>query len=170
MDLRPPRTNREKNLLIEELLNQPHRFHALMKESMTKGVDERYWWAMTYVIEQSPTIADQWLNDMLDKLETTQKDSIKRNILRSLQYVEIPVELITRVLDVCYSIVGRETEKVAARVFAMTVIYNQIKVYPELGEELRQTLLDLYEYGSPGFKSRSGKIIKRLEQIKGNQF
>jgi hypothetical protein len=49
----------------------------------------------------------------------------------------------------------------------MTVLFNIVKKYPELKDELKMSIEDQLPYGSAGFKSRGRRILKSLEKISG---
>ncbi|MCK5279227.1 MAG: hypothetical protein KAQ62_19445, partial [Cyclobacteriaceae bacterium] len=56
-------------------------------------------------------------------------------------------------------------EPVAVKVFAMTVLFNIVQVYPELSEELEISIEEQMPFCSAGFKSRGRKVLKALSKI-----
>ena len=88
----------------------------------------------------------------------------KRNLLRILQHHSIPESLWGHAADQCFGFLSDPAEPVAVKVFSMSVLYNLTHEIPELGRELKILIEDQFPYGSPGFKSRGGKILKALQK------
>jgi hypothetical protein len=91
-------------------------------------------------------------------------DAVKRNIIRALQFVKIPKAYQGRAVNVCMKFLQDGKEKVATRVFAMTVLANLASEIPELKNELIPLIEDMMPYGSAGFISRGRKILKELRE------
>ena len=162
MRFKLPSSKRSRDELIEMLSDDPVLFDELMSMYVNEEVDELYGWPLTYVIERYPERGIKWVELLLNKLNSTDRDDAKRNITRSLQFVEIPEEHMSLALDYCYRILGSESEKTAARVFSMSVVYNITKKFPDLSAELLDTLTMLFPMASAGFQSRARTIIKDL--------
>ena len=162
-----PVSKYQRDALAKELKQDFDKFNTLLLDWINGEVDDRYWWAFTFVIEKHPEWIKNHLDVLLYKLQTTDKDDIKRNITRSLQFVKIPEQLTVLALDLSYQILKSEAEKTAQRVFSMTVIHRIVNDYPDLQNEFEDVLTDLYPYGSAGFKSRANKIIKELANKDG---
>jgi len=90
--------------------------------------------------------------------------SLKRNILRILQSMEIPENFLGEIYEACYGFLINPKEEIAIRAFAITVLYNISEKYPELKPELAATIESvLSEPGcSPGVQSRAKKALKNL--------
>lgn len=88
--------------------------------------------------------------------------AVKRNVVRVLQYQEIPEHLQGEVMNICFDLLADVKETVAVRVFSMTILDNLSKSYPEIRQELTTILESQLELGcTPGFRSRANKILKR---------
>ncbi len=88
--------------------------------------------------------------------------AVKRNTLKILQFVDIPEDLLGITADICFRLLNDGKEPIAVKVFAMTVIFNIVKKYPELNEELKISIEEQMPFASAGFKSRGNKILKAL--------
>ena len=91
----------------------------------------------------------------------------KRNILRILQFTDIPEEWQGYAADICFRFLGNVQEPIAVRAFAMTVVYNIGKKQPDLLPELRLMIEDMMPHGSSGIKARGRKILKEIDKIVG---
>jgi hypothetical protein len=97
---------------------------------------------------------------LLTNLYNAPADPVKRNTLRILQYVSIPKKQHDAAVDLCFQYLENRKEAVAIQVFAMTVLANIVKEYPELKKELILLLEDRIENSSAGFRSRARKILQ----------
>lgn len=94
-------------------------------------------------------------------------NGVIRNTLRLFQKYSVPKKLESFLLDKCFEYVKNPSQAIAIRVFAMTVIFNISKSYPELLNELLIVLnhLRLTENG-PGIISRVNNTIKEINKCK----
>ena len=104
------------------------------------------------------------LGKMIDLLDEDVHDSLKRNILRTMQFIDVPEEHWDKTVQYCFELLQSKKEPVAVKVFGMTVLANLCEKLPELKNELRIIIEDQMPYGSAGFKSRGSKILKKLQQ------
>jgi hypothetical protein len=142
------------------------RFKALVEVLMAGPyrVTQRAAWPLSYCVEGHPELIKPHFKTLLDMLKQPDTHvAVRRNIVRLLQFVEIPARYRGRVATVCFDLLQDRKEPIAVRVFAMTVLANLVVYEPELGKELTVIIEDNLPYGSPGFVSRGRKILKRLE-------
>ena len=124
-------------------------------------IAQRASWAVSHCAEKFPELIVPYRKEMLDYLQTPGiHDSIKRNILRIFQGIDIPPELEVNLLERCFGYLMDKKEAVAIRVFAMQVLANLSKKYPEIKNELRILIEDELPFAKPAFVSRGRKILK----------
>jgi hypothetical protein len=80
-----------------------------------------------------------------------------------LQFIEIPPALQGIAAEACFENLSSE-EPVAVKVFAMTVIANLCKDYPELKSELVPLIEDQLPFATAGFRSRARKVLRQIEK------
>ena len=69
-------------------------------------------------------------------------------------------------LDKCYSYIKNAGEAIAVRAFAMTVVFNISKPYPELLNELKSVLIHVnHPDESPGVKSKVKNTLKDIDKV-----
>ena len=122
---------------------------------------------VTHCVEAHPWLIEKHLKPILENLQNPVHDAVKRNTIRIIQSMDIPEELLGLTAELCFKFLNSGTEPVAIKAFSMTVLFNIVKKYPELKDELKMSIEDLLPYGSAGFKSRGRKILKSLEKISG---
>lgn len=88
--------------------------------------------------------------------------AVKRNVVRVLQYVDIPESLHGAAMNICFDYLADPNEAIAVRVFSMTVLDNLSKIYPEIRQELIAIIQDTLEQGcTAAFKARAKTILSR---------
>lgn len=160
---------RMKTVEIVDYVNgSPKRFKQLV-EVFAKGpyrVTQRASLPLTYCVEYWPYLIDSQLKILMKFLEKPDvSEAVIRNILRLLQFVQIPKRHQGRVADLSFRFLRDRKVGVAIRVFAMTVLTQIAWENPELGAEIKLILEDEMPHASPAFKSRGTKVLKELAEI-----
>ncbi|WP_018341709.1 hypothetical protein [Cytophaga aurantiaca] len=167
--------NLKEELLKEHSLVQTKKISYWAAESKTNlkqlmqyfiGKDkilvQRASWAASKVYELKPEWFDVYIPQLIACLEKPIHGSVRRNSLRIMQTMQIPDEYQSSLIDRLFILLSDPKEESAVKAFGMTVAYNVIKRYPELGNELKIIIEDQLPYATPSFKSRANKIIKKL--------
>ena len=89
-------------------------------------------------------------------------NAIQRNVMRILQYIEIPRTLQGTVANICLNLISDTKAAVAPQVFAMTVLANMTHKEPDLLKELRVQVQQMFPYSTPAFRARAKNIFKDL--------
>ena len=156
------RSKAAKDRMVSYIKDDPEKFAELFDLFRNgKGlVAQRASWAVSYCAEQYPELIYPYCQEMVDYLQVPGiHDSIKRNILRTFQDINIPVTLEESLLELCFDYVINRREAVAIRVFAMQVLANLSERYPEIRNELKVIIEDELPYAKPAFVSRGRKIL-----------
>ena len=106
-----------------------------------------------------------YIPKMIDNYANAPHDSYKRNVVRILQFVDIPEDLEGKVFDICLEEFCNTKTATAIRVFSITVLVNICEKHPELKQEVLPILMDYQITGTVGFENRLGKEINRLRKI-----
>lgn len=151
--------------VVSELIAQPKRIpeiiHLFQKKEQHLSVYAG--WIISYLGENNPQLIKNHLSVIIQKLDDEENNSaLIRNIFRTLQFVEIPHQYEGFVLTKGFDFLNNNNSPIAVKVFAMTVIFNLSKKYPEITNELKLSLENQFEHASAGFKSRASKILKEL--------
>lgn len=124
-------------------------------------------WVLSECADKYPFLIIPYFRNFIQKLqEPFTADSIKRNIIRVWQYVNIPDEYIDDIYAICFGFI-HSNEAIAIRVFSMTVCYNITRKIPELKQELRLAVEDVLmknQDGSAAILSRGKKILTDLKK------
>lgn len=152
--------------IVAYIADDAHKFGQLMRLFFhgSHRLAQRAAWPMSICAIAHPQLILPYLPQLVSRLR--EKDShpaVKRNILRILQFIEMPEAYQGKLLDTCFEILLNK-EPVAIKAFAMTVTYNIGRHEPDLMNELRIIIEDQMPYTSPAFQSRGSKILKALEK------
>ncbi len=81
---------------------------------------------------------------------------------RLLQDVSIPKRWHGRVMSICFDLVADPETPIAVKAFALTILSNLSRDYPEIRGELKLIIEEQWEQATPAFRSRARKILKGL--------
>ncbi len=151
--------------IVRYIGRSPKRYKSLV-DVFLKGpyrVTQRAAGPLNSCTESHPELLKPHLRAIVKSLGAQgQSDSIKRNVLRMLQFVDIPVSFQGELADICFRLLSDKRQAVAIRVFAMTVLSNIAVQQPGLIRELEAIIQEHMPYGTPGFVSRGSKVLKKL--------
>lgn len=123
-------------------------------------ITQRAGWPLSNCVEKYPDLIKPYFAKLLKQLERDDvHNAVRRNVVRILQFVEIPKRYQGRVFDVCYSLLDDPSETVAVRCFSMTVAANLAKDSPELLDELRLVATKYPQVATAGFRSRARRVL-----------
>jgi hypothetical protein len=143
--------------------NDKKRFAELM-QLFFKGeyrVTQRAGWPMSYCVKNHPALIQPYFKKMLAKMHTPGvHDAVKRNIVRLLQYVDIPEKFRGEVMNTCFELIAANDTAIAIKAFSLTILQNMSKDYPEILPELKLIIEERWPHETAAFRSRAKKIIR----------
>ncbi|MEO8761082.1 MAG: hypothetical protein ABI388_07305 [Bacteroidia bacterium] len=145
--------------------NDKKLFAELMKLMFTTEyrVEQRAAWVVSCCMDKNKTLLNPWISKLIKNLENRNiHDAVKRNTLRALQNMDISEKHCGELYDSCYTFLHSIKEPIAVRAFALTVLTNISKKYPELKTEILHSAESLLRCGIPALESRSRQAIKEL--------
>lgn len=152
--------------IVKYVGKSPSRFAKLVKVFLEGPyrVTQRIAWPLSCCVEENTELIHPHLAKVM---KYTQRpgvhDSVKRNVVRLLQFIDIPKKHQGLAADICFKFFMDKKEPVAVRVFSMTVLGNLAVKVPELRNELIPLIEDQMPYVSAGFVSRGRKVLKQLK-------
>ncbi len=156
--------SKQRTMAIVEFVGEdPERFAELMKLFFAGDyrLTQRAAWPMNYCAERHPKLILPYLPKLLACLDREdQHDAINRNIMRLLQYIEIPKRLVGKVYAHAVDLLDNADEPIAVRAFAMTVAARIAKSEPDLLNELRLIVSKHLPHSTAAFKVRAREILK----------
>lgn len=142
------------------------RFNLLISIFLSNSprLTQRAAWPLSYCVKAHPVLVKPHYSALLKFLaQPGTHDAVKRNIMRLLQFVEIPARFHGKVIEQSFRLMD-PNEPVAVRVFALTVLANLCRQHPDLKQELKLIIEDHLPFGSAAYRSRAKKILRQLEK------
>lgn len=141
------------------------RLARLMKVFLGKDplLTQRAAWVVGAYADVHPALLEPWLGKMLTKMkEPGVHNAVPRNVVRVLQFVEIPPRLLGRVAAVCFDELTSGTSPVAVKALAMTVLGRIARREPDLAREVRLVIERQLPYGPGSFVARARRVLKEI--------
>ena len=133
-------------------------------------VSRRAIWAIDAVSESNPQFMLPYLEKLIEQLPYFKHDGLKRHTLRILSRFAIPEKKEIELLEICLGFIKSEKESIAARYYAMEVLYNFSEKENDLKYELLTVLELIPENKSAGLKNHFSKLTLKLRnELKNNQ-
>ena len=138
-----------------------NRFAELMKIFFAGEyrLTQRAAWSLNYCAERHPELIQPYLPKLLNCLNQDDvHDAVKLNIVRLLQFVEIPKKFHAKTYSLCVELVDNPNEAVAVRVFAMTVAARIANSEPALMNELQLIVRQHLPHATAAFQKRVAQL------------
>lgn len=155
--------------IVSHIGNDSERFAELMDcffaETQDYRVPQRAAYTLSLSCDKNPNLILPYREKLIQNLNNpTLKSSLKRNILRVLQFTEIEEDWMGGLYEKCFEFAGNPKEEIAVRAFAMVVLYNISNHFPELKSELKDLIESVSEEPeiSPGVRSKANHTLKKL--------
>lgn len=165
--IRQQHSLRVTKLIADRILKQPELLKELFQLLKNGTVQEkqRAAWPLAHIAVADVSLFKPYLKNLIQLLNDNSHDAIKRNALKVLELSTLPKQVHAQVIEKCFPILINHSEAVAIRVYAMGILFQLCKTYPELGNELKSVIEADMEYGTPGYQSRARKVLAGLKKL-----
>ncbi len=173
LDLLLLEMSRRNTDVVADLVRQkPELFGELFHifSGNTEPASRRAAWALDIVSEKNPALILPYLDQIVELLPLFRHDGLKRHSLRMLSRSPLPSEShLGNLINLCFTMLISPGEAVCAKVFSMEILYRISQIEPDLKKELVDSIEWRLNEGTPGFKNRGQKIVKKIySEISGN--
>lgn len=138
-------------------------FVNLFKSGDNK-ICQRAAWVFGHIEKQNLNIVQAHLHTLLNMLDLNMHDAVRRNIVKTLESIDIPENLIGIAADKCFKLLANPDEAIAIKVYCMSVLYTICKKEAELKNELKLLIEEELRFGGAAIKSRGNKILNLLKK------
>lgn len=141
----------------------PERFRELVTLFLSDEyrVVQRAAWPVSYCVEEHPELMKPYWGKFIKCLGAKgTHTAVSRNIMRLLQYNDIPKRYQGQVMDACFHFIADPQEAAAVKAFSLTVLYNLYKLYPEILSEIKTIIEERWATETPAFKVRARVFLK----------
>ena len=152
------------NAIVKWIGDSQQRFDELLDLFLNDEyrVVQRAAWPLSNAVIAHPKFIQKHFSKLLKNLQKPKlHNSVKRNTVRLLQDISVPKQFQGELMNICFDYISSPDEAVAVKAFALTVLDNLSKQYPEIKSELKTIIDDRWDYESAAFKSRAKKILDR---------
>lgn len=149
--------------IVQYIDRDPTKFAELMKVFLgdTYRLSQRAAGVLNYCAENHHELVKPYFGRLIDQLEREGSHvAVRRNVVRMLQFLEIPRRYRGRIFGACYNLVNDPSQPVAVKVFAMSTAARIAENEPDLLNELKLVVDKYLPHSTAGFKSRARKIFK----------
>ena len=155
-------SKRQTKKITDWVGDDPEKFGELMVLFLgdVYRITQRSGWPLGNCVENYPELIKPYFAKLLKQIERDDVHiAVRRNVVRLLQFVEIPKRYKGRIFDACYDLLADPAQPVAIRCFSMTVAANIAKGAPELLDELRLVATKFPQAATAGFRSRARRVL-----------
>jgi hypothetical protein len=126
-------------------------------------VTQRSAWIVNICAERNPTLIRPYIKKMIARMQELEvHDAVRRNVVRILQFIDIPPDLLGTVATVCFEYLYSPKAPIAVKAFSMTVLANIAKKEPDLKREIRLAIEYQLPHSSVGTCARARHVLKSL--------
>lgn len=153
---------------VSRIGSDQKRFDELIKnvkaESIKGGLN--YSQIMTLISDKHPQLFAKHSQHLAELFAKTKNSSVKRNIIRCFQTINIPEESEGILFEEGLKALQASEEPIAVKAFGMTVLRRICEKYPDLAAELIPVIEILVEQKvSAGIVNRGEKELKKLRKL-----
>ena len=146
--------------------NDQERFDALFDLFIgdEPRICQRAAWPLSYCACDHPLLIKKRMDQLISNLSRAGiHAAVKRNTLRILQAVPLPEKYQGEIMTACFRYIESPDEPVAIKAFALTILGNLSKLYPEIIPELMILVEEQSAIETAAFKSRAKKLRTQLK-------
>jgi hypothetical protein len=154
--------------IVRWIGHEQARFDLLMQLFLENEyrVTQRAAMSISHFFDKNPDFFQNWLPKMVDFMKKKDAhDAVKRNVLRILQTINLPDELLGEIADCTFRFAADPNEPGAIRCFSMSVAWRICQKEPELSPELRHIIEENLPHATTAFKNRGGKILAEMKKM-----
>ena len=148
--------------IVDYIGSDKERFAELM-DIFLEGeyrLTQRAAWPISVCAETRPDLIGPYLNKLVDLLPRRDiHNAVKRNIVRLLQFIEIPKKIQGKVFSHCIDLINDPNEAIAVRSFALTVAGNVANGNADLLNELHLVAEGSLGNATASFRVRFNRLF-----------
>lgn len=154
--------------IVKWIGNRQERFDELFRyflKDKDPVVIQRAAWPLSNAVINHPGLIQKHLGALLKNLSRPNlHDAVRRNSIRLLEVTDIPEKFHGTVMNVCFDYISSPEEKTVAKVYALTVLENLSKIYPDIKQELKTVIENRWDHEGAAFRARARHILRRISK------
>jgi hypothetical protein len=130
-------------------------------------VIQRAAWPMSNCVKNHPSLIKPYFKKIVGLLKRTDlHPAVERNIMRLLQYVEIPKRWQGDIMNHCFESIADPKAAIAVKAFSLRVLEIFLKTYPGIFPEIKLIIEERWDKETPAFRSRAKQVLKTAARQK----
>lgn len=126
-------------------------------------VTQRAAWPLSICVEKYPGLISPWFKQVLPLLKKPGVHAaVIRNIVRLLQYVDLPKRFHGQVMNDCFEFIAGNDTPAAIKAFSLSILEKLSASYPDIKPELKLIIEERWQNETAAFHSRAKKILKAM--------
>lgn len=121
-------------------------------------------WVMEHCCDRFSFLVDPHIDELLAVIQQPGHQGVRRGVMRSLESRPMNDDQAGLALEIAFNFLEAADENVAIKVYAMGMILNLSKDYPELRQELKLHIEAQLPFQSAAFKSKAARVLAALKK------
>ena len=162
----------QAEMVADLILQRPELLDELMEIIFAdkEPLSRRAAWPLRFIYEKDEQLLNSYLPIFIKKLPDIKSVAVQRNLLYILAYSNIPQSYHGELLQCFFEILTDTSTSVASLIYSMDGFYNISKNEPDLLNELVLIIHQIIPVASAGVKSKSMKILRKIERSRSNSY
>ena len=126
---------------------------------------QRAAWSVSWAAQKYPDLITPYIKDLIAQLPRKDvHNAVIRNSVRILQKINVPEDIHGELINSCFSFIESNETPVAIKAFSLTTLFNLLKIYPDIGNELKLLIDERWNHETIAFKQRAKPILQYLDK------
>lgn len=121
-------------------------------------------WLFSHLAAQHPQVLYKHYFELIDIWISSKNHTLHRNLLKTIVQLPFKPYREGELLDKLIEHLNNTETKVAVKAYAMDMLMNFLKRYPEITPEIIESIENQFENASAGFKARGKRFIKEVSK------
>lgn len=154
------------NMAVNTIGNNPEVFKEILDFAMEDK--KRFAMRAARAIQMStakyPELVTPYLKEIIIGMSEFKTGGLKRSMAKMISELDwdFDEESLGILAETCFKWINDTNEEIAIKIYSQDILYRISEIYPELKNELIQTLETQLPRSSVAIKSRSMKMLKKL--------
>lgn len=153
-------------MIADIIIQQPELLDELLEIIIAdkEPLSRRAAWPLRFIFKKDEQLLNSYLPVIIKKLPEVKSEAVRRNFLYILAYSNIPQLYHGELLQYFFELLTDTSTSIAATIYSLDGFYNIARYEPDLLNELVLIIHQLIPVASAGVKSKSMKILSKIER------
>lgn len=128
-------------------------------------LSQRASWPVSNCVLNYPQLIENNFEKLIANLNKTGlHDAVKRNTVRLLQFIDIPLKHQGAVMNICFEFVASPETAVGIKAFSLSILGKLANQYPEIIPEIKLLIDEQLHRQTAAFKCRAKVLLKQFSK------